>query len=200
MKTWFGCTTAKWLEYREYYFAIRDYLKEIGCIILFDWLEDADFRIRNKIRKRDIDKIFQNITRAIRDSDSVIIERTVPGFSASHQITYSLFLRKPTLVLRQPRLNPRFSNYYLDAIDSPYLTIKEYNRNNFRDIINEFIGQSRLEQGPQRYNIVLDKKQKYYLDWASVRHNKSRSSLLRKYINSEIESDKDYKKYIKSNI
>ncbi len=42
MKVWFGCTTSQFNDYKENYFAIRDYLKELGCVVLFDWLEDAN--------------------------------------------------------------------------------------------------------------------------------------------------------------
>ncbi|HEC64425.1 MAG TPA: hypothetical protein ENI23_03945 [bacterium] len=199
MKVWFGCTTANWLQYRKQYFEIRNYLKELGCIVLFDWLEDADVRIKNKDKKRNIDKIYQNITQAIRDSDAVVIERTVPGFSSSHQINYSLFQRKPTLVMLQPRKDRRFANSYLEALKSPSLVIKEYNSENYKDILKQFIGHSKIEQGAKRYNVVLDKKHKYYLDWASIEKKKSRSLILRDLVEKAIQSDADYSKYIKDN-
>ncbi len=42
MKIFFGTTTAKWLIYKKYYFAINNYLKEIGCVITYEWMEEAD--------------------------------------------------------------------------------------------------------------------------------------------------------------
>ncbi len=74
----------------------------------------------------------------------------------------------------------------------------EYTKKNYKGILEEFIGLSQIEQGQQRYNIILDRKQKYYLDWASVKYKKSRSLIIRSLIDTEINNDKNYQKYIKT--
>lgn len=200
MKVFFGCTTFKWLSYRDYYFAIRNYLRELGCIILFDWIDEADRFYQTSYKRRNITKIYQDVVQAIDEANAVVIEYSVPNFSSSHQINYALLRRRPTLVMRLTKDNPRFTDSYLEAIQSPYLIIKDYNRRNYGDILEEFIGFSRIEQGQGRYNIVLEKRHKYYLDWASVKLKKSRSQIIRNLIDKEIASDKDYHKSVNTKV
>ena len=161
-----------------------------------DWIDDVDAMYGQPRKQRNIHDIFENVVRAIDASDAVVIEYTVPNFSSSHQINYALLKRKPTLVMRLHKDNPRFTDSYLEALRSPNLTLKQYTKKNYKEILEEFIGFSKVEQGQQRYNIVLDKKQKYYLDWASEEYNRSRSEIIRGLIDSEIVKDKTYHKYM----
>lgn len=202
MKIWFGCTTSEFEKYGEYYFAIRNYLKESGCIILFDWLDDVDKALKKSLtpqeRKRDIKDIFSKVVKAIDECDAAIIEYTVPNFSSSHQINYALFKKKPTLVLRLKKDNANFAGSYMEALDSPLLRVCNYSMESFKRVLDEFIGFSKIENGPARYNIVLDKKHKYYLDWATMKYKKSRSNIIRDLIEEQIEQDRDYKRYLQS--
>jgi hypothetical protein len=91
-----------------------------------------------------------------------------------------------------------FTDSYLEAIDSPFLNLKEYTLQNMRDVIDEFIGYSQIESGQGRYNIVLDKRKKHYLDWASVKYKKSKSLIIRELLDEMIAEDADYRKYLKS--
>ena len=59
MKVWFGTTTAKWNDYKEYYFAINNYLKELGCVMPFDWLDRADSFYKTTYKDRNITKIYK---------------------------------------------------------------------------------------------------------------------------------------------
>lgn len=197
MKVWFGTTTSELEEYKDYYFAIRDYLKEVGCIVIFDWLDDAwNYRKSNPNGKRNIKRIYQEISGAIKEADFVVIEYTVPNFSSSDQINQAIFRRKPTLVMRLKKDNT-FADSYLEAIESNFLTLKEYSLNNYKEIIDEFIGYTKLETGQGRYNIVLDKKQKYYLDWAANKYKKSRSLIIRELLDETMENDSEFNDYMK---
>lgn len=199
MKVFFGCTTAQWPEYKENYFLLRDYLKELGCVVLFDWIDDVEKVYDDKKKNRDIESIYKNVVLAIDNADAVVIEYSVPNFSSSHQINYALLKRKPTLVMRLTKDNPRFRDSYLEAIHSDYLIVKEYTKKNYKDHLEEFIGVSKLEQGQKRYNIVLDRKQKQFLDWAAMKYKKSRSKIIRELIDTSIKGDKSYQHYIKGN-
>jgi hypothetical protein len=200
MKVWFGTTTTEFEKYQDNYFAIRNYLKENGCVILFDWLEDVDKAMKKfktaAERKRDVKDIYQKVINAIDKADISVIEYTVPNFSTSHQITYSLMKKKPTLVLRLHNDNKNFVGSYMEGMDSPLLKVKDYDLKNYQKIIDEFIGFSKIENGPARYNIVLDKSQKYYLDWASAHSGKSRSEIIRRLVDVRVEKDENYRKYL----
>ncbi len=191
MNVWFGTTTAKWNSYKKYYFAINDYLKEKGAIPPFDWLDKADKFYQTDYKERNITKLYAQITEAIDIADIVVIEYTVPNFSSSHQINYSLLRKKPTLVMRLTKDNPRFSDSYIDAVQSEYLTVRDYTWENYKKVLDEFIEYSMVPESGQRYNIVLGKKQKQYLDEMSYKTKKSRSQIIRELIDKANETGRN---------
>lgn len=198
MKAWFGCTSAKLLTYIDIYKAIRDYIVEKDCVVLYDWLELAEERQRtNPGGFRDIKRIYRNVLDAIDNSDICVIENTVPNFSVAHQISYALMKQKPTLVMWQKKDNGIYTDSYLEAIDSKFLTIKEYDESTYKQILDEFIGYSKIEFGQHRYNIVLGNKQRYFLDWASGKYKKSRSLIIRDALDALSKQDADFRKYLK---
>ena len=173
-------------------------MRDIGCETLFgNWLEEVEKTYNTDYKYRNISDIFKEIVSAIDNADAVVIEYTVPNFSSSHQINYALTKKKPTLVLRLRKDNPHYADSYLEALQSPYLTIKDYSRENYRDILQQFIGISKAEAGQNRYNIVLERKQKLYLDWAANKYSKSRSALIRELIDAKLQADYFYKKFLK---
>lgn len=194
MNAWFGTTTSQWKDYKSYYFLIRNYLKEQNCNFPFDWLEEADEFYDTNHTKRNVKKIFDKVLHAIEESDICVIEYTVPNFSSSHQINYALLKRKPTLVLRLKKDNPRFADSYLEAVQSSLLTVSDYSEHTYKQIITDFIEYSGFDKEQQRYNIVLGKKQKHYLDWAANYYKQSRSFIIRELIDKKSKTDKHYKK------
>lgn len=110
-----------------------------GHVLTDDWIGDHGKWIEeNPNARRGIKEVYEQVLKAIDEADVSVIEFTVPNFSTSHQITYSLQKRKPTLVLRLHK-ETTFKDSYIEAIDSPYLKVIEYNLENYRDIIDEFL-------------------------------------------------------------
>ncbi|MFC1622297.1 hypothetical protein ACFL13_02885 [Patescibacteria group bacterium] len=201
MKVWFGTTTIEFKEYKKHYYAIRQHLIDAGCVFTDDWLGDhgewiEKNRTANRQVTRGVRSLYQECMGAINIADAVVIEFSVPNFSSSHQITHALYRRKPTLVLRTKK-DTTFADSYVEGIDSPFLIVRDYTLENYKDVIDEFLGYSKLEKGQNRYNVVLDRKHKYYLDWASQRYEKSRSKILRELIEEDLNRDGNYKKYLR---
>jgi len=197
MKIWFGTTTLKYKEYKEYYLLIRQHLIGSGHVLTDDWIgEHGQWIEENPKAKRDIKDVYQEVTAAIDAAEASIIEFTVPNFSSSHQITYTLQQKKPVLVMRLKSENPA-KDSYLEALESPFLSVKIYNLGTYKEIIDEFLGYAEIEQGLGRYNIMLDKRHKYYLDWAANRYRKSRSRILGELVQRKMEGDRDFKIYLK---
>ena len=204
MKIWYGITTAKYLKYRSVYIKLREHLINSGHILTHDWFlqVDPDFHRKdtNKRDSRDMKKIYDEIIRAIDNAEAVIIEFTVPNFSTAHQINYALFKRKPTLVLRMKKDNPYFTDSYIEAIDSEYLKVVEYDLKNYKEVIDQFIGESSIGFGIKRYNVVLGSKHDYYLDWLANKEKITRSEALRRIIDHNSNSNSTFSKHIKGAI
>ncbi len=198
MKVFFGTTTAKLIEYYDVYSKVRQGLINQKCIILDDWLESAyDYKLKNPKGFRDRKRNFNLITKAIDRCDFVVIEFTVPNFSSSHQITYAITRQKPVLVLRLEKDNS-FADSYLEWIDSKLITIKDYEIGEVDQVLKEFIGFNTIGRGLKRYNVVLDDKHKYYLDWASEKKKESRSEIIRNALDEHIDYDREFQRYIRT--
>src|SRR3989304_6765750 len=106
MKVWFGTTTLKFKEYKDYYLRIREHILNSKHELTDDWIgTHGKWLEENPYATRDIKDVYQKVITAIEHADVSIIEFTVPNFSTSHQITYSLSKRKPTLVMRLKKDN-----------------------------------------------------------------------------------------------
>lgn len=189
MKVWFGTTSAEILKYYPYYSRIRDYIREKNNEILFDWLNNAYFSVKKLgiNRKRDIKEIYKQVIDAIDSADVCIIEYTIPNFSSSHQITYALQKRKPTLVMRLQKDNKNFIGSYLDAIDSEYLVVENYNLKNYKKIIDNFLQDYAPKENLKRYNIVLSSRHNQYLNQLCAKTKLSRSEVIRQAIERMME-------------
>lgn len=197
MKIWFGTTTLNYKEYKSSYLKIRQHLIDSGHVLTDDWIGDHGKWIEeNPNARRGIKEVYEQVLKAIDEADVSIIEFTVPNFSTSHQITYSIQKRKPTLVMRLHK-ETTFKDSYIEAIDSQHLKVIEYTTKNYKEIIDEFLGYASIEEGQGRYNIVLSKKHKYYLDWAANKYSKSRSEIIRNLIESVMSEDDGFSKYLK---
>lgn len=196
-KTFFGTTSKEIQLYKKYYLAIRKTLIDNNCLILDDWLPKAlEKSITDPSGSRNGKKNFEMIVDAINRSDFVVIEYTVPNFSSTHQIMHSIFRRKPTLILRLEKDNT-YKDSYMEWMGSEYLTIKEYDLKTLQNIMKEFIKDVGIGYGLQRFNLVLDRKHKYFLDWATENYEKSRSEIVRDLMDKAIEENDEYSKYLR---
>jgi hypothetical protein len=196
LKVFFGSTTKEIQKYKDYYFAVRQELINNNCVILDDWLPRAlEKSINDPTGKRNGKKNFEMIIDAINRADFVVIEYSATNFSSTHQILHSLFKRKPTLVLRLEKDNT-YKDSYMEWMGSEFLTLRNYNLKNLSKIIKEFIGEVEIGYGLQRFNLVLERKHKYFLDWATENYKKSRSELVRGALDKIMEGNEDYLKYL----
>ncbi len=198
MKVWFGCTTVSWNEYRDNYFAIRDELVKLGCVILYDWIDYADQVSQGQLHNNRNARVYEQVTKAITEADIVVIETTVPNFSTSHQINFSLLRNKPTLVLRLHKDKTLFHDSYLESMKNNNLKVEEYTLQTLPKILKSYVSLQKLDNTQKRYNIVLESKQKYYLDWLNENSKRSRSAIIRDLINQRMTTDDKFKKYLDS--
>lgn len=197
MKVWFGTTTAELEKYRSYYYKIRQIILDHNCVILFDWLKDAENALAKKRGgKRGMPEIFTQVVDAITRADISIIEYTVPNFSSSHQIMLSIMKRKPTLVLRLQTDNQYFRDSYLEGLNSDLLHIVDYKEEQLEEIISKFLKKSEIGVGFKRYNIVLDSRTNHFLEWMSGKYSLSRSEVIREALKNQAKKEKEFDSYL----
>lgn len=197
MKIYFTCSTAEFKQYRENYWAIRNYLVDNGHILTRDWLAEADGRLKAKQTELgDIKEIYKACVQAIREAELVIIDDTVSNFSTGHQITLALQLRKPTLVLWQGGKHRQFKHMFIHGIESDILEIAEYNGNNFSKAIQAFISKYEDTNERNRFHLVLNGIERNYLDWAQYVKGKSRTKVIRAALDEIMDNDVEYRDYL----
>jgi hypothetical protein len=200
MKVYYTCSTAEFNKYKNTYFKIRNYLVGQNHVLTRDWLPHTAERLKSKdIDVRDIKDIYKACMKAIRDADVVIIEDTVSNFSTGHQITMSLQLRKPTLVLWEGEKYRQFKQMFIHGIDSDILEIVEYKDATLEEIIHSFLKKYENANEKNRFHLVLNNAERMYLDWAQYKYGKSRTNLIRQGLRKVIEEDEEYKKYLAKN-
>ncbi|MEA3357265.1 MAG: hypothetical protein U9Q67_02425 [Patescibacteria group bacterium] len=201
MKIYFTCSTAELHKYRDFYFAIRNFLVEKEHILTRDWLPYTEEYLKaGSTDMSNVKEIYKECTKAITNADLVIIEDTVSNFSTGHQITLALQMRKPTLVLWKGRKHRQFQQMFIHGIDSDLLQIAEYDMDNFRRIITAFVNKYENMSVRNRFHLVLNNIERKYLDWAQFKRGKSRTKIIREALRKTIDSDEGYSDYLSGSI
>lgn len=199
MKIYFTCSTAEFNKYKKDYLSIRDFIVVEDHILTRDWINKADKKIKKtgRVELSDIREIYKECITAINEAEIVIIEDTVSNFSTGHQITIALQRQKPTLVLRSKPKHRHFKQTFIQGIDSDYLEVHQYNKKNYKEIIRTFINKYKDAHKKNRFHLVLSEVERRYLDWAQFNKGESRTKLIRDSIQDQMDSDEDYKNYLK---
>ena len=199
MKIYFTASTAEFKKYRDYYFAIRDYLVEQDHLLTRDWLSNTESRIDHGIPDiTDIKIIYKECMLAIREADLVIVEDTISNFSTGHQITAAIEQQKPTLVLWQGPKHRHFKSMFIHGINCDFLEIKEYNITNYKEIITNFCNKYEDAKLKNRFHLVLNQIEWNNLEWAQFNKGKSRTRVIRDSLLKSISEDQEYENYLTS--
>lgn len=196
MKVYFSCSTAELTSHRDSYYAIRDYLAG-EHILTRDWLEETELYMQTGNKELpSIKTIYKLCVDAIREAELVVIEDTVSNFSTGHQITLALQMRKPTLVLWQGRKHRHFNQMFIHGIESDLLQVAEYTPDTLVDVLQTFINTYADSPEKNRFHLVLNGRERRYLDWAQFIKHKSRTKVIRESLKHAIEHDPDYQVYL----
>ncbi|HSW74716.1 MAG TPA: hypothetical protein VLG16_02480 [Candidatus Saccharimonadales bacterium] len=196
MKIYFSCSTAELAEYRDSYYAIRDYLAK-EHILTRDWLEETEKHMQaGNTELPNIKNIYKACVEAIREAELVVIEDTVSNFSTGHQITLALQIRKPTLVLWQRKKHKHFNQMFIHGIESDLLQVAEYTPDTLVDVLQTFINTYADGAEKNRFHLVLSGRERRYLDWAQFVKHKSRTKVIREALKNIIEHDHEYQAYL----
>ncbi len=201
MKIFFGASTSRFPEFKDYYTAIRDLLVEDGHVITRDWLNMYKNDFLNNPKRFDFAfekaPVYEAVLKAAMEAEMLIFEDTVSSFSNGHLMTLALQRQKPVLVMWiKGKKKTYLKTSFIHGIKSDYLQISEYSMENYRDVVRSFINKYEKHYQRHRFNLVIDEVEKKYLDWASHKYNKTRTRLIKDAIRSKLEHDDEYKSYL----
>lgn len=195
MNIYFACSSAEIEKHKETYLQVIRSIKELGHKISVDWLErsledgKSDQEWKEIIKKEGI--------RAIKRSDALIAEVSLPSSSVGYQVALAISDKRPVLCLYSADFGEKKPPKVIDANSSSLLRINKYSRSTLRQIVSKFlisVAGKRLV----KFNFIVTPEIEEYLDWASKDGKNSKSEILReKVINEIIPSDKEYQRYLK---
>ncbi len=123
----------------------------------------------------------------IKQADMVVIEVTIHSLSLGYIMQRALSLNKPVVALYLEESKPVFA----EGIDNEKLLLVEYTQDDLASVLKEAISYSE-DQQDSRFNFFVSPQHQNYLSWIAHNRRIPRSVLLRKLIESEMESDTDY--------
>lgn len=196
MKIFFSCSTHGFNKYKKNYYLIRDYLIKNGHIIVHDWLVKYKNYPKDKLINEIDNNEYKKIISAVERADVLIFEATVPSFSTGHLLTLAIQKKKPALFLWLDSSDWSRRKGFIYSIESQYIDILPYNLKCYKQVIDVFTRKFEGYSDSTRFNLLIDKTERQYLDWKSYNTFKTRSKLIRSMIRKEINNDEEYIAYL----
>lgn len=178
------------LQYQDEYRAIRDTIKFLGHGLTRDWIDKSIELAENNQKDIPVSRLYSEVVSAILMADVMIIEGTVNSISLGHQLSYALEKNKPVLFLTQEP-HDQLNNLFICGVKTSLLTVKNYTKDNLAHIITDYLAQDNGDK-KVRFNLVIDKPQDNYLEWAAFTGQRSKTEIIKQAINKLIQSDKQY--------
>lgn len=194
MRIYFSFPITSLGKFKNNYIEIRESIIKSGHIIKSDLLPKCIRLLKEKQTIVPTRKAYEETASSIIKSDAVICDVTVRSTTMGHIITLALDKRKPVLVLYQSSSNNP-NQVFLSMYRSPLLTVESYdNTSDILPIIKQFTFNA-AAASKTRFNLVINKAQNAYLDWASFTNKKSKTQIIQEAIDEKVKRDKNYKKY-----
>lgn len=198
MTIFFTCSTTDLAKFKDFYQETRESILALGHTINRDWLEYSLNALKSN--KKDVPprSVYQEVMAAIITADLVVADVTVGSMSIGHQITFALQKRKPVLLLQQTTDGKDPKKLFICGAKSPLLLIKGYkNKSEIKKIIKDFT--NKFKSRPKtRFNLVLNRAQDSFVEWASFQYKKSKTEIIQDAIGEKLERDNQFEKYLDS--
>lgn len=192
MRIYFNASLAGKLKYEKQFRMIIEIIKELGYEVYADHVLKRDFKEVDRQTRQQHEADFQRARKEIQQSDAMIVEASYPSIGIGYTMTIALQTYKNVLVLYQT-----IPHGLLIGDPNRLLTVKKYdikNQGKLKSIITAFLKKAGRRILKIRFNLMIDKEQNDYLEWASKISGISKSDLIRQLIDKSIKNNIDYQK------
>lgn len=168
----------------------------MGHAINRDWVDKSIELAEKKLPDIVTSSVYGEVMLAIVTADAVVVDATVRSMSVGHQLTFALQKMKPVLLLQHGEDKNKIKELFISGAKSPLLMMRNYrNKQEIKPLIKEFVKKYE-SKAKTRFNLVLNKAQDSYIQWASFNYKKSKTEIIQEAINEKMEKDKDFEKYL----
>ena len=203
MRVFFAFSTQDLPSHLVDYQKIVNSINKLGHELTVDLIKKAKRTKRewgSSSEKTNWDAFRKEAIGGIEEADAVISEVSLPSSGAGFQVAYALMRKKPVLILFSRNFGQHKPSKVIEAFESPLLRINSYDNNDLHGVIKNFF-LNLPNQTLVKFNFLITPEINQYIDWLHRTTRKSKSEALRlKIIEEIIETDEEYRAYIKSGI
>lgn len=188
MKILFETSVTGRNEYEKNYQAIDQVLNRLGHEVIspvfITWRKDVEAETEQQANQ-----YYKNLRKWIKEAEILVFEASYPSLGVGHEVTWGLQLGKPVIVLYVKGKKP----FILEAFPSEKLQIIEYRLDNLERQLKDAVGYA-ADQQDTRFNFFISPKIGTYLDFIAKKKKLPRAVYLRKLIEEDMKSNKEYEK------
>lgn len=194
MNIYFACSSTEIEKHKETYLQVVRSIRELGHKISIDWLEKSLEDGKSDQEWKEIIK--REGIRALKGSDALIAEVSLPSSSVGYQVALAISNKRPVLCLYSADFGEKKPPKVINASSSPFLRVNKYSGSTLKQTVSKFLA-SLAGERLVRFNFIITPEIKEYLDWSSKDGKNSKSEILREKMNEIIINDKEYQRYLK---
>ena len=188
MKAVFVASHSQSKDLESFYKRILVVLEEMGCSVftgsLFEKNKKEELLKDQKVRE----VWYKTSIKKIREADVVIVEASYPSTAnVGHELTYALDLGKPVIVLYLTGRDPMFLKGRVDD----KLAIIPYTDDDLEQVLKNALDYA-ISVQDTRFNFFISPEIGAYLDWISKNKRIPRAVYLRRLIEEDMKSNKEY--------
>ena len=190
MKVYFNASLAGKKNYGKAFEIIIKTIKSLGHKTEADHVMARNYSQVNKQTREEHEYDFKKAREQIQESDVMIVEATYPSIGVGHTMTLALEMYKSVLVLYQTT-----PHGLLIGNPNRLLIVKRYNpkeSQGLKNIVKRFLKNSEERSLKKRFNLIINKGQNDYLQWAAKKQVISKSNLIRQLIDKNLHENKEY--------
>lgn len=162
-------------------------LEDLGHVVL---LEHRDGRTSESFAKQTEEEaisIHRKMSKWKKQVDMMVVEASVPSFGVGQEITEALNDNKQIIVMYYKGYKP----HMLVHQGQDLLYFVEYTEDSIKDTLIDYIEYTKAHSDT-RFNFFISPQIGSYLDWISQKKKLPRAVYLRRLIEEDMKSNKDY--------
>jgi TPP-dependent 2-oxoacid decarboxylase len=189
MKIYFTTSSIYYKSHKERFQKIKKIIKDLGISEVYSL---TDKKIRGDYKN--VESLIKDAEKLIKDCDVLIADGTQASAGLGYDIAKAVTLRKPILILIDERVKEEQTPHPMRS-QSNLITYKKYSEETeVQEIIKEFINNAK-QKLDTKFILIISPEIDRYLEWAADFKRMHKAQIVRNAVESEMEKDKDFKKY-----
>lgn len=187
MKVFFLSTPRGMDKLKNNYKKIYDSVTELGYENVSDFTVGVEPESFYKGEEVDRVKHYKQMVDDVKKADVVVFETSTHSLAVGHMVNLALSMGKPVIALYIKGSMP----YFLSGLVDDKFQLIEYNNENVKGLLDGALGYA-TGQADTRFNFFVSPSIVSYLDWVSKKRRLPRAVYLRRLIEEDMRSNKEY--------